>query len=210
MASELRVERTEQFPSLAPSINFTDEPGVNEQGRPAAYPEIDCLRRQLAADVIAEAEQRTVAVGVGADRVLITGGTVSEEDYLRTLANSLGLTFDSLDGITRARCPLDDERLIESAAAGMLPLQAFCAVGDDLACVQACLGVDNTTDSWLARSTPPNMPANSTCSCPVSPRCICRCHSAARPTISAVLWRKRHAAWGIGVTLLMVISLLCI
>jgi cellulose synthase/poly-beta-1,6-N-acetylglucosamine synthase-like glycosyltransferase len=30
-------------------------------------------------------------------------------------------------------------------------LQAFSAGGDDLACVQACLSIDNTTDSWLAR-----------------------------------------------------------
>ena len=31
------------------------------------------------------------------------------------------------------------------------PCSAFCAAGDDLACVQACLCIDNTTDSWLAR-----------------------------------------------------------
>jgi cellulose synthase/poly-beta-1,6-N-acetylglucosamine synthase-like glycosyltransferase len=30
-------------------------------------------------------------------------------------------------------------------------LQAFCAAGADLACVQACLSIDNTADSWLAR-----------------------------------------------------------
>jgi len=30
-------------------------------------------------------------------------------------------------------------------------LQAFCAAGSDLACVQACLCIDNTADSWLAR-----------------------------------------------------------
>jgi cellulose synthase/poly-beta-1,6-N-acetylglucosamine synthase-like glycosyltransferase len=30
-------------------------------------------------------------------------------------------------------------------------LQTFCAAGPDLACVQACLCIDNTADSWLAR-----------------------------------------------------------
>jgi hypothetical protein len=54
--------------------------------------------------------------------VLITAGAISEETYLRTLADALDLTFDSLDGVRRAQCPLDDERLIESVAAGMLPL----------------------------------------------------------------------------------------
>ena len=32
------------------------------------------------------------------------------------------MAFEPLDGTPRAMCPLDDERLIESAAAGMLPL----------------------------------------------------------------------------------------
>ena len=104
-------------PSLAPSFNFT-----------GACPEIDCLRGRLPPVVIADAEQRATRVGVGADRVLIAAGKVDEETYLRAHADSLGVPFDSLDGVARARCPLDDDRLIEAAAGGILPL----TVGDEL------------------------------------------------------------------------------
>ena len=155
------------------------------------------------------------------DRVLIAAGRLSEETYLRALGDALGVEFEPLDGIPRGQCPLNDERLIKSAAAKLdviiaveaddretraaiaarnnrmpvvvipvptqgprtkpkalnfaLPfargtftviydaedrpepnqlryaLQAFRAGGDDLACVQARLCIDNSADSWLAR-----------------------------------------------------------
>ena len=81
-------------------------------------------------------EQRAAALGVGADRVLIASGALSEETYLRALGDTLGVAFEPLDGIPRALCPIDDERLIESAAAGLLPL----AVDDDLCLVVAPRG----------------------------------------------------------------------
>jgi len=71
---------------------------------------------------LATAAQRAASVGVGADRVLIAGGVLSEDAYLRRLGKTLGVAFEPLDGIPRAQCPIDDERLIEAAAAGLLPI----------------------------------------------------------------------------------------
>ena len=91
-------------------------------GSAGGYPELDCIRASLAGHVIENAARRAAALGVSADRVLIAAGTVSEEAYLRALAGALGVAFEPLDGVVRAQCPIDNERLIESAAAGMLPL----------------------------------------------------------------------------------------
>jgi hypothetical protein len=81
------------IPSIAPSLDsafdFSIEPRLAEappSGAAGLCPEIDCLRGQLAADVIAEAEQRAAGVGVGADRVLIAAGAVDEESYAAALA----------------------------------------------------------------------------------------------------------------------------
>jgi glycosyltransferase XagB len=100
------------------------------------FPELNCIRPLLAADVLGPAEQRATAVSVGADRVLIASGALSEETYLRALGDTLGVAFEPLDGIPRALCPINDERLIESAAAGLLPL----AIDDDLFLVVAPRG----------------------------------------------------------------------
>jgi glycosyltransferase involved in cell wall biosynthesis len=89
---------------------------------PQRFPEIDCLRARLKAEQLAAAEKRAARLGVGADRVLIASGKVSEEAYLRALGNRLGVAFEPLDDVDRSVCPIDDERLIESAAAGLLPL----------------------------------------------------------------------------------------
>ena len=61
-------------------------------------------------------------IGIGADRVLIGAGAISEERYLHAFAAALDVPFEPLDDVVRAQCPLSDERLIESAAAGILPL----------------------------------------------------------------------------------------
>jgi glycosyltransferase XagB len=68
------------------------------------------------------AQARAATVGVGAERVLIAGGAIREEDYLGALAGSLGVQFDTLDRVARTRCPLEDHWLIAAAAAGLLPL----------------------------------------------------------------------------------------
>jgi cellulose synthase/poly-beta-1,6-N-acetylglucosamine synthase-like glycosyltransferase len=121
----------------SPSIDpWTAEFAASSAGHADRCPEIDCVRSLLASNVIDAAERRAAALGVGADRVLITAGELSEEAYLRALAAALGVAFEPLDGTPRALCPLNDERLIESAAAGMLPL----AIGDELYLVVAPRG----------------------------------------------------------------------
>jgi len=97
------------------------------------FREVDCVRPLLSFDVLAAAEDRAAALGLGADRVLIASGTINEETYLRALGDSLGVAFEPLDGVPRAMCPVGDDRLIESAANGMLPL----ACGGDLYLVVA-------------------------------------------------------------------------
>jgi hypothetical protein len=118
--------------------NFADRPSISPWSAESAdrFPEIDCVRPLLATNVLAAAEQRAAALGVGADRVLIVAGALSEETYLRALGQTLGVVFEPLDGVARALCPVNDERLIESAAAGMLPL----AIDDDLCLVVAPRG----------------------------------------------------------------------
>jgi hypothetical protein len=64
-------------------------------GDARTFQEIDCVRHLLAANVLAAAEQRAAAIGVGADRVLITSGTLSEETYLRALADDA--TYNAAD-----------------------------------------------------------------------------------------------------------------
>lgn len=89
-----------------------------------SFPELDCVRQRLPAHVIAAAERRAEALGIGADRVLIASGALDEETYLRALGEALGIAFEPLDGVARARCPFGDERLIEGASTGLLPLLA--------------------------------------------------------------------------------------
>ena len=91
--------------------------------RPSEAPEIDCVRHLLPHIVIAAAERRARSIGVGADRVLICADAVTEEAYLAALAQSLGTSFDPLDRVARADCPLNDNELIQAAAAGLLPLR---------------------------------------------------------------------------------------
>jgi len=117
-------------PIGSPSI---DPAAVEFAGR---APELDCVRAALAAATVEAAERRAAAIGVGADRVLITAAELNEEAYLRALCEHHGITFEPLDDMPRAYCPLDDERLVESAAAGMLPL----AIGDELFLVVAPRG----------------------------------------------------------------------
>jgi len=73
--------------------------------------------------IASAAERRARMIGVGAERVLICAGAVTEEAYLIALAGSLGTSYERLDAVSRADCPLGDAALIEAAAAGMLPLR---------------------------------------------------------------------------------------
>jgi hypothetical protein len=106
--------------------------------RPAEdFPELDCVRDRLPLTTIAAAERRALVVGVTADRVLITSGLLTEELYVRALAQSLGLAFEPLETPERTACPISDERLIEARAAGLLPLTE----NDELTLVVAPRGV---------------------------------------------------------------------
>jgi glycosyltransferase XagB len=86
-------------------------------------PEVDCVRDLLSDRIIAAAEQRALSIGLGADRVLICADVMTEEAYLTALATSLGTSFDTLENVTRAQCPLSDDQLIHAAASGLLPLR---------------------------------------------------------------------------------------
>jgi hypothetical protein len=113
MAFGVRAKAEAADPSV---VKFADETA------PEAFPEIDCVRSILPASVAAAAEQRAGRLGVGADRVLIAGGTINEDDYLRSLADHLGVPFEPLEGMPRNACPVGDDRVIEAAAMGLLPL----------------------------------------------------------------------------------------
>ena len=130
--AEIFADHSAASPSISPggpwSFEFADARLGNTR-----FPEIDCVRPLLAPELLAAAELRAEAVGVGADRVLIASGALAEETYLRALGAALDVEFEPLDGIARAQCPIDADRLIESAAAGLLPLTD----GDDLCLVVA-------------------------------------------------------------------------
>jgi cellulose synthase/poly-beta-1,6-N-acetylglucosamine synthase-like glycosyltransferase len=93
------------------------------KARPGGCPEIDCIRHLLPDRIVAAAERRAGSIGVGAERVLICADAITEEAYLTALATSLATSYERFDGISRSDCPLDDDRLIEAAAAGLLPLR---------------------------------------------------------------------------------------
>lgn len=76
-------------------------------------PEIDCVRHLLPPAILALAELRAAEIGVGADRVLITAGAITEDAYLAALSASLSIPFDSLDSIPRAAFQFGDDALIE-------------------------------------------------------------------------------------------------
>ncbi len=90
---------------------------------PSTCPEIDCVRHLLPRQVIAAAERRAQRIGLGAERVLICADALTDEAYLAALAASLGTAYEALDRVPRADCPLNDQELIQAAAAGLLPLR---------------------------------------------------------------------------------------
>ena len=114
-----------------PAPHRRPPPADDDGGGPRHFPETECLRGLLPNQTIAAAQDRSARLGIGADRVLVASGALSQDDYARALAQALGAEFEPLDGMPRALCPLDDERLIEAARAGLLPLSlddALCLV----------------------------------------------------------------------------------
>lgn len=96
--------------------------GLTRQ-RVSACPEIDCVRGRLAPGLLAAAERRAQEVGCGADRVLIAAGLIEEEAYLNALSASLGVPYVPLETVSREAVPIPDDRVLEAAAAGLLPLK---------------------------------------------------------------------------------------
>lgn len=112
-----------QYYRAAPPITPTEPAPFRPAARPPpGFPELDCVRGLLADHVLAAAEQRAASVGVGADRVLVAAGDISDETYLRALAASLGTVFEPLDSASRLHCPLGDDRLLRTPVFGLLPL----------------------------------------------------------------------------------------
>jgi hypothetical protein len=68
-----------------------------EDGAADGFPEIDCVRALISPRAATAAEERAARLGVGADRVVVAAGTLSEDVYLKALAGSLGTGFETLD-----------------------------------------------------------------------------------------------------------------
>ncbi len=92
--------------------------------RATSFPEIDCVRHLLPLGFAEVAEWRSVQVGIGADRVLVTAGHIAEDTYLRALAAELGIPFEPLDDVGRDACTLDDGELAQATVTGFLPFYA--------------------------------------------------------------------------------------
>lgn len=106
------------------------------------------MRGILPRAIIAAAERRANAIGIGADRVLICADAITEEAYLRALASSLGASYDRLDRLARSDCPLTDDGLIRAAAAGLLPVREAGRIVWIIA--PSCLAAHRLSDpNWL-------------------------------------------------------------
>lgn len=131
--------------SAVDSVALLADPGPG--GGKAIYPELCCVQHLLAPAELAAAELRAERVGLGADQALIAAGRLDEDTYVRALAAALNTEFEPLDDVTRAQCPLDDTRLVECAAAGLLPL----TIGGTLSLILAPRGISARRICQLAR-----------------------------------------------------------
>ena len=75
-------------------------------------------------DIIAAAELRATEIGTGADRVLVAQAAMSDEQYVKALAASLGTAYTSLQHLPRTAFPASDLELIRALKSGMLRLSA--------------------------------------------------------------------------------------
>lgn len=117
--STLEFERSPDRRRRAAVRAFVPEPSRVALPQSRAWsrcPELDCLRGRLPPGTLAAAEQRATTLGLGADRVLITSGLISEDDYVRALAGWLHVPFDRLE-LPREACPLPAHRLRAVGAA---------------------------------------------------------------------------------------------
>jgi cellulose synthase/poly-beta-1,6-N-acetylglucosamine synthase-like glycosyltransferase len=96
--------------------------GVDAAQR-SSFPELDCVADLVPTAAIRAAQIRASRIGVSAERTLVADRVIDEESYLRALAASTGIGFETLSQTRRYECPLADERLIAAPAAGVLPLR---------------------------------------------------------------------------------------
>jgi hypothetical protein len=124
--SSVDFEQTQERRRRVPARPFVPEssrvPLAQSRAR-SGCPELDCLRARLPPGTLATAEQRALALGIGADRVLIAAGIISEDEYVRALAGWLHVPFERLD-LPRDACPLPDTQFIDAAQFGLLPLRS--------------------------------------------------------------------------------------
>jgi glycosyltransferase XagB len=130
-------------------------PHGSRVARRVACPELDCIRHLLPDRILAAAERRAQKLDVGAERVLICAGEITEQAYVTALARSLGTAYERFEGVTRADCPLDDNQLLQAAAAGLLPLRR----GRDLVWIIAprnltARRLTNPRSAWSRRLRP--------------------------------------------------------
>jgi hypothetical protein len=137
--------------SLVPNLSPAHQRFAPHARRLPACPEIDCIRHILPSRLIEAAELRAAETGVGADRVLIAWSLVSEETYVTALASSLGLAFDPLFGIPRAKCPLPDERLAGAANSGILPIDDQFVVAPRLVDSRRLIEQVRSSSDWARR-----------------------------------------------------------
>jgi glycosyltransferase XagB len=95
------------------------------------------VRHRLPPGVIAAAEQRALALGVGADRVLITQRAITEDAYVVALAAALRIPYECLEHVPRSACPLTDAQLVDTDKNGVLPL----TIDGEVICVVAPQGL---------------------------------------------------------------------
>ncbi|MBI3436901.1 MAG: glycosyltransferase [Proteobacteria bacterium] len=107
------------------SATLLEFPGAHRPGRCV---EINRVRHLLRPQDVADAEQRAHELNIGADRVLVAAGAISEDAYLLALASELGVAFEPLDGVAREACPLPEESLTTAVTAGILPLHVDAGV----------------------------------------------------------------------------------
>lgn len=111
--------------SLAGFLGFPRSQNDNRPGyfEPGPAAELDCLQHVLAPGVLAAAERRSDDVGIGADRVLIQSGVISEEAYLDYLAAGTGVAIEALEHITSDDCLLPLNEIHLCARHGLLPIR---------------------------------------------------------------------------------------
>jgi cellulose synthase/poly-beta-1,6-N-acetylglucosamine synthase-like glycosyltransferase len=97
---------------------------TRRSSRRVGCPELEPVRHRISLALLAHAEWRGAALGVGCDRVLVAGETLSEDDYLSAFAAATGIPFEPLEQVPRSACPIGDDRLLDAAAKGILPLIA--------------------------------------------------------------------------------------